>query len=95
MCGATRPSAPIAAHGLYDGSRSARSFLAAYEHTSSDAHHNGEYDLLRRLATKDDAVVIDCGANVGTWISRTGNFAAVRRDAVGIRARVAGNGSIR
>ena len=45
----------------------ARTFLDAYEHTSSDAQYNGEYDLLHRLATKDDIVVIDCGANVGSW----------------------------
>jgi FkbM family methyltransferase len=50
--------------GLANG---AGKYLAAFEHTSADAHFNGEYDLLDRLTTTEAVVIVDCGANIGTW----------------------------
>ena len=45
----------------------AASFLAAYENDDGDLEHDGESALLARLATGEPVVVVDVGANVGTW----------------------------
>jgi FkbM family methyltransferase len=45
----------------------ATAFLAAYDNDDGDLAHDGELDLLRRLATRRPQVVLDVGAHRGAW----------------------------